>query len=494
MKKFLSLTFAAALIVGLAVAAYAVDFGADGFVRVRTGWHRNAGGAPRAEPLIIAPPGADTGWNDTNAWVDTRFRLRFTAKANDVASGVIYFEGDSSRWGEAPDGRNTAGAWNADRNAVELKQFYIDFKVPGLSDFAPTTLRAGIQGFSVRTHFLLFADGPGVELNTTTGPIKWSWYWYKPQEGADNQADDGDIYGVRLWAPGLAGLTPGAYFLYLNAGDYPLRASTAAGPYDKGDFWWLGLYLDGKIGPVALQSDFAYFDGKQTLSGVTTLNNPLAPDPDFGGYGFFVDASVSDIVPNWTFGGAFAYGTGDDLVDTTDQWGNADEFKGFRVPPGSEEPYIGNWGMVYYASAINDGVRMSNLAAGTTAGLGKLGGTWFGKLYVSFKGPEWLKTTIYGMYIGDTTKEGNTLGDARDVFPAIPGFSSGLEDDSDIGIELGVYCNISIYKNLTYSVGGGYLFAGGALDSFTGDTIAGIPVNDSPKDPWAILSQLIFTF
>jgi hypothetical protein len=541
MKKFITLASAVILIFGLAATTYAIDWSASGFVRVRSAWYVNADN-PNAtqtkttvwdlvDDVVFDDPDPgdirvkfkdfdvktkvlNEAYDDTNAWMDTRFRLRFSAKHEDLAEGVIYFEGDSSRWGEEPDGRNKAGAWNADRNAVELKQFYIDFKVPGLSDFAPTSVRAGIQGFALRSHFLLFADGAGVELNTTTGPVKWSWYWYKPEEGADNQADDADFYGVRLWLPGLLPVTPGGYFLYLNAGDYPLRDSTAAGPYDKGAFWWAGFYLDGKVGPVALKSDFAYFNGEKTLSGFAA-NEALAngdippPDPDFSGYGLFVDASVSDIVPNVTFGGAFAYGSGDDLVDTVDQLsGEDDEFDGFRVPPGSEEPYIGNWGMVYYASAINDGVRISNLASGTEAALGKLGGSWFGKLYASYKFPAWLTTTIYGMYIGDTTDEGNTQGDARDIIPKIAGLSSGFEDDSDIGIELGAYCNISIYKNLTYSIGGGYLFAGGALDTYTGsylegatgDIVFGTPglgdlaFNESPRDPWAILSQLIFKF
>ena len=484
MKKFLTLTCVAVLTFGLAAATYAADFGASGFVRVRSAWYVNAD-APSADPTV------SDAWDDTNAWMDTRCRLKFTAKANDYASGVIYFEGDSTRWGEDPDGRNTAGAWNADRNAVELKQFYIDFKVPGISDFAPTTLRAGIQGFAVRSHFLLYVDGAGVEVNSTTGPVKTSWYWYKPEEGADNQADDADIYGVRAWVPGLLPVTPGVYFLYLHAGDYPLRANTPAGVYDTGNFWWLGVYVDGKIGPVALKSDFAYFDGEQELGGIPSA---LVSDPDYSGFGFFADASVSDIIPNATLGAAFAYGTGDDLVDAADPRGN--EFDAYRVPPGSEECYGGNWGIVYYASAINDGVRMSNLTGGTTADLGKLGGTWFGKLYGSFKAPEWLKTTVYAMYIGDTTDEGNTIGDARSVVPASAGFSSGLEDDSDIGIEIGAYCNMSIYKNLTYSIGAGYLFAGDALDSYdpvTSDAL-GITVNDSPSNPWAVVSQLIYKF
>jgi len=482
MKKFLTLTCVAVLTFGLAATTYAMDWGASGFLRVRSAWYVNAD-APSADPTV------SDAWDDTNAWMDTRFRLKFTAKANDYASGVIYFEGDSSRWGEAPDGRNTAGAWNADRNAVELKQFYIDLKVPGISDFAPTTVRAGIQGFAVRSHFLLYADGPGVRTETTVGPVKIFLNWFKPEEGADNQADDADIYCAVFSAPGLGVVTPGVYFLYLHAGDYPLRANTPAGVYDTGNFWWLGVFVDGKIGPVALKADFAYFDGEQELGGIPSA---LVSDPDYSGFGFFADASVFDIIPNATIGAAFAYGTGDDLVDAADPRGN--EFDAYRVPPGSEEAFGGNWGIVYYPSAINDGVRMANLGSGTAADLGKLGGTWFGKLYGSFKAPEWLKTTIYAMYIGDTTDEGNTQGDALDIVGAIPGFSSGLEDDSDIGIEIGAYCNMSIYKSLTYSIGAGYLFAGDALDSYTGLTLAGIPINDSPDNPWAVVSQLIYKF
>jgi hypothetical protein len=499
MKRLLILATAAVLVLGLTAATYAeVEWGASGFVRVRSAWHMNA-----VDPTLtdLGTLTINPAFDDTQAWMDTRFRLKFSAKANDYATGVIYFEGDSSQWGEDPDGRNTAGAWNADRNAVELKQFYIDFKVPGLSDVAPTKVRAGIQGFSVRSHILLYADGPGVEVNATAGPVKFNLYWYKPNEGDTWRADDADIYGVQAWIPGLLPVTPGFYFLFMNSNEYPIRGEDAnaffEGPVDaldiwgtsgdSAEFWWAGAYVDGKIGPVTLKADFAYMDGEVDLSSANAAATGF-PDPEFSGWAAFIDACYTiQMEMPIDIGGTFAYGSGDDLTDVDTKL----EFDGFRVPVGSEEPYGGNWGMVFYPSAIHDGVYIANRADDSEVALGKLGGTWFAKLYASVKPLDWLKITAYGMYIGDTTKDGNTIGRAID-----PNEPLWLEDESDIGIEVGAYANIQIYKNLTYSFGGGYLFAGDALDTFDpeGSVAAGTPVNESPDDPWAILSQLIFKF
>ena len=43
---------------------------------------------------------------------------------------------------------------------------------------------------------------------------------------------------------------------------------------------------------------------------------------------------------------------------------------------------------------------------------GGFGGTWFAKLYGSAKLTPWYKVTLQGLYIGDTTAHGNTLGSA----------------------------------------------------------------------------------
>jgi hypothetical protein len=111
------------------------------------------------------------------------------------------------------------------------------------------------------------------------------------------------------------------------------------------------------------------------------------------------------------------------------------------------------------------------------------GGLWTIKGYASFKPLDWLKVTGYAMYIGDTTSDGDTVGTAINA-------AGQPEDEDYIGIEVGAIADIKIYKELTFNMGLGYLFAGDAMDSWTGVGT----VNDSPDDPWAILTQLIYKF
>ncbi len=105
------------------------------------------------------------------------------------------------------------------------------------------------------------------------------------------------------------------------------------------------------------------------------------------------------------------------------------------------------------------------------------------KGYGSFKPLDWLKVTGYVAYLGDNVDEGDKFGNALDATSV-----TGLEDNDDIGFEVGVWADISIYKGLTYSIAAGWLSAGDALDQ----EIAG--VNESPDDPWALVSNLQYKF
>ena len=51
---------------------------------------------------------------------------------------------------------------------------------------------------------------------------------------------------------------------------------------------------------------------------------------------------------------------------------------------------------------------------------GGFGGTWFAKLYASMKLLPWYKLTVQGLYIGDTTKNGDTFGNSVKYIQAIP--------------------------------------------------------------------------
>jgi hypothetical protein len=91
------------------------------------------------------------------------------------------------------------------------------------------------------------------------------------------------------------------------------------------------------------------------------------------------------------------------------------------------------------------------------------------------------------MYIGDTTKNGNTLGNAV-TYAGTP------RNDSSIGWEFNLINDIQIYKNLQFRAGAGYLFAGNAFDQV--DLRPGhLPnTNVSPNNPWAIVTKLLYVF
>ena len=108
----------------------------------------------------------------------------------------------------------------------------------------------------------------------------------------------------------------------------------------------------------------------------------------------------------------------------------------------------------------------------------------FDCLNASYKAAPWYKITLLGMYIGDTTKNGNTVGSARKA----NGLT--LRDDTAIGWEVGLYNEFQIYKNLTFNVAGGWLFAGKALDYWNPTTSK----NVGPKDPYLLGTMLKYTW
>ena len=97
--------------------------------------------------------------------------------------------------------------------------------------------------------------------------------------------------------------------------------------------------------------------------------------------------------------------------------------------------------------------------------------------------------TLQGLYIGDTTKNGNTFGTAMKN-PAAAAADRRLKDSNTIGWELDLVNEIDIYKNLKWFVGFGYLFAGDGLDVYNST----LSKNFSPKDPWNLTTRLLYTF
>jgi hypothetical protein len=156
------------------------------------------------------------------------------------------------------------------------------------------------------------------------------------------------------------------------------------------------------------------------------------------------------------------------------------------VPPGSEVGAVNSESAVFYGmeAGASGGQGFAVTHQYYQPSKGAFGGTWFAKLYSSAKVTPWYKVTVQGLYIGDTTRHGNTFGTALG--------SNGLSrNDHYIGFELDMINEIQIYKNLTFKVFGGYLWAGPALDLYTGVPAAG---NFSMHNPWAFRTRLLYSF
>jgi hypothetical protein len=160
------------------------------------------------------------------------------------------------------------------------------------------------------------------------------------------------------------------------------------------------------------------------------------------------------------------------------------------VPPGAESGPGAQESIVMYScfNAVADGgTGIANNGSYYQMSRGGFGGTWFAKLYASMKVVPPLKVTLQGLYIGDTTKHGNTFGTARKApYTA----AAALKDDSTIGWEFDLIAEIDIYKNLKFFAGLGYLFAGDALDVYN----SGRLTNFSPNNPWNFTTRLLYTF
>jgi hypothetical protein len=140
-----------------------------------------------------------------------------------------------------------------------------------------------------------------------------------------------------------------------------------------------------------------------------------------------------------------------------------------------------------FNAVADGGTGIANRGNYQQVSSGSYGGTWFAKLYGSVKLMPWYKVTLQGLYIGDTSHNGNTFGTAR-KYPTTA--STLLRNDNTIGWEFDLINEIDIYKNLKGWVGFGYLLAGDAMDVYNSARLR----NFSPNNPWNFTTRLLYTF
>jgi hypothetical protein len=529
MKKFTVISLAGLLILAFCATAYAqevkLDFRASGSIDAQT--HLSVNVPPLrgvAAPAIYNSLPADyssfvTGrqtaaLNKKVSYWDSRFSLRFEAAMGKELTGVLQFEIDSTRWGNSQGGirpgseAHAVGVWSTDRAAIEIKYMYFDVGLPYFGIPVPMNVRLGAQPMAIRPAFFAATDGMGVSGGIKIDPVNINPFYFKPAEGYDWANDDADIYGLQVNAK-VGTFTVGGYGVFYNMNNYPMTDQpflTAGVPglsvsYVRGvneaSFWWLGLYADGKVGPVDINFDAGYDVGK-----VRAPSNVAAESVVYAGWASRLKVDFPWEKLNFGVVGMYASGSDANKTSSTGLPGsltanstNSTRVNGWMVPVGSEIGASNGESAVYYnmEPGASGGQGIAANHNYNQHSKGAFGGTWFAKLYGSYKITPWYKITLQGLYIGDTTKSGNTIGNARRYvgsnFTAVQ--NGYLRDDKFIGVELDLLNEIQIYKNLTFRVFGGYLFAGNALDLWSSSFGTG---NFEMKNPWAVRTRLIYTF
>ncbi len=517
MKKFLVLSVISLLILAFGMTAYAqekkpvLEFKASGWIDMVTELWKNAVQGSYGPEGSVAPAGIQN-LNKTAGYFESRARLKFDAIYGKAMSGTIYFEMDSSRWGDSGSGRNNMGAWNADQTALEIKNVYFDFAFPYFGIPVPVTMRVGLQPLSIRNHLLVYTDGMGITMGAKIADmVTVSPFFFLPQEGQDLNSDDVTVYGTQASAK-LGSMTAGGYWMYYNMNLYPLRSVPAYGTNPvfgasnayKSDMHWFGLYADGKLGPINIKTDFIYDWGnvharipvaeghhRIKFSGYCLYGKFDFPWEkfNFGTVGMWTSPADADETTGGQVGATSSGLPGTEVAAT---FPDPTSFKPVRrvgtfvVPPGSESGAIFGEGLVFYSSFVNRG----NTGIGNTInirgmGRGGVGGTYMIKAYTSYKFHPDHKITFAGMYIGDNVSNG-------DLFGTYVKDNGRLRDKDTIGVEIDLIWEWNIYDKLKYTVGAGYMWPGTAIKYQS--SYAANFINQKVNTPWILCSQLMYSF
>jgi hypothetical protein len=503
MKKFVLLSLIALLIMGLAPAVYAqIDFKAFGSMTAGGVMSENFSGStgPILSPWAWTPDGGQ-GFDRTQNFYSSYANIFFEFDAGKDIRGVFnietcnYHSGSNTTMYPAIQGTEfDTGLWDTRVGETRLRNAYIQFGVPYIGIPVPMTISAGVIPMNVRPAFTFAAtNGAGIQWDIKADPVAISFLWGKMVENQTWAADDSDFYSLEgKFNAGPA--TIGAYVIFNNMDGFPIVYTPAKSSYEA-EFWWLGLYADGKAGPFNFNFDFAYDTG--TIEARESALGPGVDDVDYSGWA--IQGKLAYPSPwKWTFGFTGMYASGADTKKTsrngrpgdpvaeptsariTDKVGSFVVPAGGSQVPWAESMFLGG----HFSTLICIPQQMAYASPWLTVpNRGAIGGTWIAKLFAAYPVTSAYKVTVWGMYIGDTTENGNTLGNALKS-------SGALRDDKGIGWEFALIQDISIYKNLMLTFGAGYLFAGDALDQYNATTGA----NKSPDNPWILDFKLAYNF
>lgn len=513
MKKIQTLILAAALTLGAAVSAQAIEFKAKGVWLTSMQYGQNGN-------FNSNKTGYDGSEDEFEA--RSRVRLQLDAVASKNLSGQVYFEIGKFIWGKA-ETKQGGAAMGADGSIVKVKRAYLDWVVPQTD----LKVRMGIQ--AVRSPFTAL-DGPTVMTADVAGVtasykfndnVALTAFWARPYNdnySNKNTNDSGfmdnmDIVGLHLpltfdgikvtpwgyyaaigpnsirqddkrWQNGTNVFKPqlnGVDGKYYASGMFPLYANNKGINKGRqltsyGNAWWAGVAGDLTIwDPFRIAWEFTY--GSVEWDDNHALNRKG-----------WMGALLMEYKMDWGVPGLYGwYASGDD-----DNPGNGSE----------RMPYIVNDFGVSGFSCTFAGPGENGLERDRVIG-NTLIGTWgVGARVKDVSFLDDLKHTFHVSLWGGTNSSGlleKVNARTGQNFSAYSGSDFGRDNvyltDKDYALEIGLTNKYKIYENLQFNLEGSYvkLF----LDKGDGAwnrKVTGSGSNRTLKDAWNVSALLIYSF
>ena len=464
MKKLMTLALAAAMMLGAATGASAIDFKAKGqwLMTFDYGQHGNFSGKQT---------GFGTGTDEFSA--QQRVRLQLDAVASEALSGTAFFEIGKTVWGKESEG----GALGADsNNVVKLKNAYIDWMVPQTD----LKVRMGIQGLALPGYTMgnqvFFDDVAAVTLNYQFNEnVGVTAFWARPyndnagyaswgnnpQDKYSNYMDNMDIFAL-LVPLTFDGVKATPWVMYSAIGSGTFNGRDANGRLERGNYDFYGT--SGKYAAAGMVSGFgtgslgslygnAIWAG---LTGEVTLWDPfrIAWDFTYGSVAYdnetwnrqgWMASLLLEYKLDWATPGLYGwYSSGDD-----DDTGNGSE----RLPSISTNNL--NNGFSNFAFNGNpynpraEGVLSYNMS-----------GTWgIGARLKDMSFLEDLKHTLYVNFIGGTnnTDMAAAVDRANIGGYGAAGFDPIYMTTEDYALEIGLSNSYKMYDNFTIFLDAAYI-------------------------------------
>jgi hypothetical protein len=392
----------------------------------------------------------DTG--TSTSFYFQRLRVRTDFIASPGLTLITRFNAMNRAWGADRSAAGTTLALDsagtvAENQNIAFDWAYVNYVSPiGTFDFG--IMNDGSTGTIFGNSL---APAARIKYSYPIGPLTLNAAYTKVKDGSytainttATAADaDNDKYGaeaVYKWKSGLAGLNVN-YYRYAN---------TRPTANNKRTYYLFTPYAVAKLGPVAIQTEFNYATGKYTEF------DSGAGDVKLENMSGWIDATAT--FGKIYIGGTFAYVSGDDPNTT-------DKKEGGILNSGRD------WSPTLIMYNYDRAMWLGELASAATTGAGfGTSGLVNGFLYqgrIGIRPTEKLDITTSFTYSNADRKPANYVSD-------------------QYGYELDVTATYQLTNNLTYMLGGGYLWTG---DYFKGTNAANAVQND-----YLVINKLTLTF